>query len=143
VSPEWELSTLAALMRPTAARRGKVEHLGGGQPPLPPEAPRVITELMSTVGDRLGVDLSAWDIQLPPMGEYFLVGQVPDALTDAGRAVAVVLSTSLPEHWFVLGRLFVRAGRFYRRRRGYRLELVEATDVHLPRQMRAKLRGLL
>ncbi len=143
MSPEWELSTLAVLMRPTAARRGKVEHRGGGQPPFPPDAGSRIGELLSAVGDRLGLDLTPWDIQMPPMGEFFLVGQVPEGLDDAGRAVAVALSVALPEHWFVLGRLFLQGGRFYRRRRGYRLDLVAATDVHLPREMRAKLLGIL
>ena len=130
-------------MRPTAARRGKVEHLGGGQPPLPVDAERTLGELLSIVGGRLGVDVAAWGIRFPEMGEYYLVGQVPDGLEAAGRAVAVALSIALPEHWLVMGRLFLRAGRFHRRRRGYRLELVPATDVHLPRDLRAKLRGLV
>ena len=143
VSPEWELSTLAALMRPTAARRGRVEHRGGGQPDWPADANGRAVELLSVVGGRLGVDTAAWDVQTPPMGEYFLVGRVPDGCEAAGRAAALALSRLLPDHWFVLGRLFVQAGRFYRRRRGYRLELVAASDVHLPRDMRAKLRGLV
>ena len=143
MSPEWELSTLAALMRPTAARRGKVEHRGGGQPPFPADAERSLRELLSQVARRLGIDLADWGIQFPPMGEYFLVGQVPDGMDDAGRAVAVALSVALPEHWIVAGRLFLQGGRFFRRRRGYRLELVSAADVHLPREVRAKLRGLV
>ncbi len=77
------------------------------------------------------------------MGEFFLVGQVPDGQDDVGRAVAVALSRAVPDHWWVLGRLFLLDGRFHRRRRGYRLELVHAADVHLPRDVRAKLRGLV
>ena len=143
MSPEWELSTLAALMRPTAARRGKVEHRGGGQPPWPADGAERVAWVLSSVGARLGVDVPAWGLQLPPTGEYFLIGEVPDAQTDAGRAVAAALSRALPTHWFVLGRLFLYDGHFHRRRRGYRLELVPAADVHLPREMRAKLRGLV
>jgi hypothetical protein len=143
VSPEWELSTLAALMRPTAARRGTVEHRGGGQDPWPAGTDRHALDLLATVGDRLGVDLAAWGVQASPNGEFFLVGQVPAGSEVAGRAAAVVLSRAVPDHWWVLGRLFVRDGRFYRRRRGYRLELVAANDVHLPRDVRGKLRGLV
>ncbi len=143
VSPEWELSTLAALMRPTAARRGRVEHRGGGQPDWPADAADRVPRLLADVAGRLGVDVAGWGLSLPPMGEYFIVGQVPAGADVAGRAVAVALSAALPDHWFVLGRLFVQAGRFYRRRRGYRLELVPAADVHLPRDVRAKLRGLV
>ena len=142
VSPEWELSTLAALMRPTAARRGKVEHRGGGQDPWPPGTDQHALNLLAAVADRLGVDVAAWAVQTPPAGEYFLVGQVPAEQEPAGRAAAVVLSRATPGQWWVLGRLFVRDGRFYRRRRGYRLELVAATDVHLRRDVRARLRGL-
>ena len=142
VSPEWELSTLAALMRPTAARRGRVEHRGGGQPAWPADGNATAGRLLAAVGDRLGVDVAGWGVQVPPAGEYFLVGRVPDDAADAGRAAAVVLSAAFPDHWFVVGRLFVRAGKFYRRRRGYRLELVAAADVHLPRDVRAKVRGL-
>ena len=143
MSPEWELSTLAALMRPTAARRGKVEHRAGGQPPWPADGAERVAWVLSSVAERLGTDAAAWSVQLPPAGEFFLVGQVPSAQEEVGRALAVALSRALPDHWFVLGRLFVRDGRFYRRRRGYRLELVPATDVHLPRDMRSKLRGLV
>jgi hypothetical protein len=44
--------------------------------------------------------------------------------------------------WITLERLFVRDGRFYRRERGYKFDLVEATNVHLSRATRAALRGL-
>jgi len=49
------------------------------------------------------------------------------------------LGYELPERR--VGRVFVRDGRFFRRERGYRLNLVEATNVHLPRAVRAALRG--
>jgi hypothetical protein len=143
VSPVWELSTRAALMRPTAARRGKVEHRGAGQPPWPEDGAERVAWVVSTVAERLGTDAASWGVQLPPAGEFFLIGQVPGGQAEVGRAVAVALSRALPHHWFVLGRLFLQDGRFYRRRRGYRLELVPATDVHLPRDVRAKLRGLV
>lgn len=143
VSPEWELSTLAALMRPTPARRGKVEHRGGGQPGWPADAPERVAWVLSSVADRLGLDLTPWALNLPAAGEYFLLGRVPPEMNDAGRAVAVALSRAVPDHWFVLGRLFLLDGHFYRRRRGYRLDLVRAADVHLRRDVRARLRGLV
>jgi hypothetical protein len=62
----------------------------------------------------------------------------PDVL-----AFPLVLSRRLPDLWFTLDRLFVHAGVFYRRQFGYKLNLVPATNVHLPRATRAALRGAL
>ena len=58
-------------------------------------------------------------------------------------ALALILSQRLPEHWFVLDRLFVNAGVCFRRQFGYKLNLVPASNVHLPRAIRAALRPLI
>ena len=54
-------------------------------------------------------------------------------------AFAVVLSQALPEQWLVFGRLYLRGGKFHRRERGFKLNLVPATNVHLPREVRAAI----
>jgi hypothetical protein len=55
----------------------------------------------------------------------------------------MLISRRLPEVWVVLGKLFVRNGKFYRREFGYKLKLVPATNVHLRRDIRAAIRKLL
>ncbi len=58
-------------------------------------------------------------------------------------ALAQLISRRLPELWFVIDRLFVNDGMFYRRQFGYKLNLVPASNVHLPRAIRAALRGVI
>jgi hypothetical protein len=57
--------------------------------------------------------------------------------------VVVALSRRLPGVWFTLGRVWVREGRFYRKRYGYQLRVVPASNVHLTREVRGKLRGVV
>lgn len=141
VCPEWELSTVAALMKPKPILRSAVAHRTGEQswPVDGAERARVVLlALEREMGQRLPVHLQ-------PAGEYHLVGELGATsreAVDQARAVAVALSRTAPGCWFVLGRLFVREGRFYRRRFGYRLELVAASDVHLSRPMRQLIRML-
>jgi hypothetical protein len=54
-----------------------------------------------------------------------------------------VLSSHFPRLWFVLEGLMIRNGRFARRWRGHRIELVRATDVRLPRRVRAMVKDLI
>ncbi len=90
--------------------------------------------------ERLGASMP---IHFPAAGDYRFVIEVADANSDEARACAAVLSTALPDLWLVAGRLFVKNGEFYRRQYGYKLSLVPATNVHLPRALRAALRGCL
>ena len=126
-------------MKPKPMTRGAVEHRDGRQA-WPTDGDGRVTALTAAVNDRLG---TAIDMHCSSAGEYHAVAAVPAEFEPHGRALAVVLSQSLPDLWFVYGRLFVRGGRFFRRRRGYRLEMVAAADVHLARDVRAKLRRLL
>ena len=70
-----------------------------------------------------------------------MVIEVPDVDLLKAHAFAVVVSSRLPGLWFVLGKLYVKGGRFFRRERGWKLNLVRANDVHLPRPMRQAIRG--
>jgi hypothetical protein len=139
VSPEWELAVVDALMRPKVITKGKVEHRRGEQT-WPEDAEARARRIVEEVGRRLD---ASFDIAYPPGGEYLLVGEAPGGYEEETKALAVALSAGFAEQWFVLGRLFVRGGRFYRRRFGYRMEVVRASDVHLPRALRARLKGLI
>lgn len=137
VAPDWELAAVRALIKPQT--KGAIEHRPAEQP-WPADAAERVEAARQLVRDRLGFDP---DLHLPPEGDYRLVAEVlPDDL-ESSKALALLLSLKLPGVWLVLGRLFVRDGRFHRRERGWKLRLVPATNVHLPRDMRAALRGEL
>ena len=76
-------------------------------------------------------------------GEYHFLASVRRESVEEAKALAILLSRRLPELWLVLGKLFVRNGKFYRRELGYKLNLVPATNVHLRRDIRAAIRKLL
>ena len=139
VSPEWELEMLQVLMKPKPATRGAVEHREGEQG-WPAGAEAALSEVVTIVGERLGTQVT---VHRPAEGEYhFLIEytaqQGPEVL-----ALAQLLSRRLPGLWFVLDRLFVHGGVFYRRQFGYKLKLVPATNVHVPRAIRSALRGVI
>ncbi len=137
VSPEWELAALGVLMKPQAHTKGSIRHRPAEQP-WPADAAGHVAAACGVIRERLGVDFAP---ALPPAGDYWMLAEVPEHLMEEAKALAVVLSSRLPDHWFVLDRLFVHAGRFYRRERGYKLNLVEASNVHLTRAIRAAIRG--
>jgi hypothetical protein len=139
VSPEWELSALHALVKPKPQTKGTIAHRSGRQT-WPPAGPAIVAEVANAVRQRLRY---APVLHAGADGDYLLVARVPPDRIAEGRALATALSTRLPSLWFVLGRLFVHAGRFYRREHGFKLNLVEATNVHLPRYVRTAMRGLL
>lgn len=139
VSPEWELGALRVLMKPHDWTRGAIEHRTPAQQ-WPPGATTEVEAALAAVRERLGIDPPA---HFPDAGDFFFLAELDASQPHAGRALALVLSRRLPGLWLTIDRLFVRDGRFYRRERGVKLNLVEATNVHLPRQTRAKLRGLL
>ena len=91
---------------------------------------------LAVARERLEFDLP---VDLPPAGDYWMVAQVPAVNVEEAKGLAVLLSTRLPDTWFVFDRLFVKGGRFFRRERGYKLNLVEATNVHLTRAVRAAI----
>jgi hypothetical protein len=139
VSPEWELGTLHALMKPRPETRGPVEHRDGQQPWLA-GADEILTRTLADVHDRLDTSL---DLHRPAAGEYHFFAQFTPEQTPEILALALLLSRRLPHLWFVVDRLFVLAGVFHRRQFGYKLKLVPASNVHLPRALRAAPRGLL
>jgi hypothetical protein len=139
VSPEWELGMLHVLMKPKPQTRGVVEHREGNQV-WTAEASATLDDVLAVVGERLGLTA---ELHRPEAGEYHFLIEYTPAQADDVRALALLLSRRLPELWFVLDRLFVYGGVFHRRQYGYKLNLVPASNVHLPRATRAALRGLL
>jgi len=139
ISPEWELGMLHVLMKPKPLTRSAVEHRQGQQP-WSPAADAALEESLNIIQDGLQTSLI---IHRPSKGEYhFLIEFTPPQKPEI-LAFAQLLSRRLPDLWFVLDRLFVNAGVFHRRQFGYKLNLVPATNVHLPRAIRAALRGVL
>lgn len=139
VSPEWELGTLRVLMKPHDWTRGAVQHRSPAQP-WPPGAAAVVEAACDAVRARLGFQPP---VHFPEAGDFFFVIEFNESQLEPGRALALLLSRRLPGAWFTLDRLFVRDGRFYRRQRGFKLNLVEASNVHLSRGTRARLKGVL
>lgn len=92
------------------------------------------------VRSRLGFEPA---VHFPEAGDFYFVIELHEAQLEAARAMALILSRRLPGAWLTLDRLFVRDGRFYRRQRGFKLQLVRASDVHLSRATRARLKGVL
>ena len=135
ISPDWELHALRALIKPQ--NRGPIVHREAGQV-WPRDGEEIVRTIADDIERRLGYRA---ELHFPPRGDYFMVGDVPDAEIDSARAMAIVLSRRLADTWFVVGRLFVLDGRFFRRARGYKLDLVPATNVHLPRATRAAIAG--
>ena len=143
VSPEWELGALRALMKPHEWTRGAIEHRPAEQP-WPPGAARAAEETMRVVADRLGAE-PLGRAHFPEGGDFWLVVEVSGADLPAAKGLAVALSRRLPGLWFTLDRLYVLDGRFYRRKRDntFKFRLVPAPHVHIPRDVRSALRGVL
>ena len=143
ISPEWEFDALRVLMKPHDWTRGAIEHRSGEQH-WPTAAARVVEGITRDVAERLLVNPPR--VHFPEGAEAWAVIEVTEAAGGEAllRALAAVLSKRLPGLWFTADRLYARDGRFFRRRRDgtYKLRLVPAASVHLPRSVRAAIRGL-
>jgi hypothetical protein len=144
VSPEWEFDALRVLMKPHDWTRGAIEHRSGEQH-WPPGAGPVIEGMTRDVAECLLVNPPP-RVHFPAQGEAWTVIEVTEGAGGGALllALAVVLSKRLPGLWFTADRLYARDGHFFRRKRDgtYKLRLVPAPSVHLPRPVRAAIRGL-
>lgn len=139
ISPEWELGAFHALIKPRPERAGFIQRTKPQQP-WNRHAAEVLNDVCRIVAERLEYEPA---LHVSPAGDYHFVAEVTEADIPLARAMSLLLSRRLSGTWFVVGKVFVKDGRFFRRERGYKLNLVEATNVHLPRDIRGALRGVL
>jgi hypothetical protein len=137
VSPEWELGALRALIKPQT--RGRIAHRRGDQT-WPANGDEQVKLVSAVIQERLGLHV---EMHRPNAGDYLAAATIPAARQLEGLAFAAVISKAMPTVWFTYGRLHVLGGKFYRRERGVKLWLVEATNVHFPRELRAMLKGFI
>lgn len=119
--------------------RGVIAHREAGQK-WPAGADDVVRGVVALIEERLFYRV---EMHWPKAGDYFVAAKIPAARQLEGLAFVVVLSKALPELWFTYGRLYLRGGEIFRRERGVKLWLSRASNVHLPREVRAVLRGHL
>ena len=134
-NPQWELGALDVLMKPKAHTKEAIRHRNSQQR-WPANGDALADRARDLIAERLGVRLE-WHRS---KGEYLIAATVPRAQFREGLALGWLLSSWLPEVWFVYERLFVKEGKFYRRQFGVKLKLVIASNVHLRRGVRAMLR---
>jgi hypothetical protein len=137
IAPDWELAALRALMKPQLKTR--IVHRRAQQK-WPADAAARVAAARRLVAERLEYEPV---IEFPLAGDFFLIAPVsPEQFTHA-LAFAVVLSGALPGLWISVGRIYVLDRQFFRRKRGVKLDLVHAGNVHLARTHRTALRGLV
>ena len=137
LAPDWELGALQVLMKPKAINKGTIQHRPSDQP-WPAGAADVVEAACRLARERLRYDPRP---HFPREGDFHMIVEVPDADLLKAYAFAVLVSSRLPDLWLVLDKLYVKGGEFFRRERGWKLNLVRANDVHLPRPMRQAIRG--
>lgn len=137
VSPEWELAALKTLIKPQMG--GRIAHRHGLQP-WPRDGEAMVTQIATRVNELVGF---APAFHFPTSGDYQFAASFTPAQQHEARGLALAISKALPGVWLTCERLFLRDGQFYRRRRGFMLELSPARDVHLPAGLRAALRDVL
>jgi hypothetical protein len=137
IAPDWELGALRALMKPQT--RGAIAHRNAAQP-WDAGAVRSVERSARDASERIGFHA---EIHFPLDGDYLFACEVERAACEEAKGFVLLASTRLPELWWVIGRVFVKGGKFFRRARGFKLRLVPATNVHLTRPIRAALRDLL
>jgi hypothetical protein len=136
VSPEWELAALKALMKPQT--KGAILHRAGEQV-MTGEVADEIRRVVREFGERTGF---APEVHWPEGGDYYFAASLGAGDVELARALAVGVSRMKPGLWLVVGKLLVCEGKFFRRRRGVKLELAEATSVRVPREFRAVLEAI-
>ena len=134
IAPDWEMGALRALMKPQD--RSRILHRQALQV-WPIDAAQRIEVARQAAVERLGYDPQ---LHLPIHGDYRLVVTVEVADLPRATAFAVLLSHALPGLWLVLGPLYLKDGRFFRRERGLKLHWSRRTTSTCL-ALRAAIRG--
>jgi len=95
VAPDWELGALRALMKPQA--RGAIAHRSARQE-WRGDAERVILAACGDARERLGY---APTLHFPDSGDFRFAAEVEDASLDDAKGLALLVSSRLPDLWFV------------------------------------------
>ena len=144
-SPQRRLHVLRAFIKPHDWTREAIQHrldtdpVGSAEQAWAPEWGVTVLEVATEAACRLGVEVK----QEPGAEALVRLSFAHGTSAGAVRAVAAACSLRLPQTWFLLGRLAVLDGRFWRLERGYKLNLRHAGDVHVPREARLALGDLL
>src|SRR5690349_14904565 len=115
VAPDWELGALRALMKPQT--RGSIAHRKATQP-WSAAAREAVEASARDANQRIGFDA---EIHFPIDGDYLFACEIDRAECEEAKGFALLASSRLPELWFVIDRVFVKGGKFYRRARGFKL----------------------
>lgn len=162
LSPQRVMHAMRVVVKPHDWTRDAIRHRldtdgdAGAEQVWTPDSAPFLDDLARRACERLGMvpiptaelgdapapgGLSELGIKLPP--SLWRLKFAPETPLGHRRGLAEVCSRHLPATWFWLEPLAVRGGRFWRREKGFRLHLRVANDVHLPREVRAVLKGLL
>jgi hypothetical protein len=139
ISPEWEFNAYHALMKPNERTKGKIEHREAHQI-WPAGGEEVVAATVKEFGERIGF---APDVYQAEGGDYLFAIPFDTARLEEAKALAAVITRRLPGIWLTFDRLLVKEGRFFRRAKGYKLRIIPATNVHVRREVRAALKGIL
>ncbi len=147
-SPHRQLHVLRAFIKPHDWTREAIRHrLDVDADPAAEQPWRAEWELPFAEAARAAAGRLHLAVEIDAAADatetYAAVDFPAEASADAVRAVATACSARLPEVWMTLGQLYLRGGQFWRRERGRGLSLRRATNVHVPREIRATLRDLL
>ena len=146
VSPQRRLHALRAFVKPHDWTREAVRHRieadadGSVEQPWQPAFRAVALAAATVAAERLGVAVAVAE---DDANARLRLAFDRDTAAELARAVGVVCSRRLPQTWWTLDALALLDGRFWRRERGRLLHLRPAADVHLPRDVRARVRDLL
>jgi len=148
-SPQRSAHEERVLVKPHDWTRAAVTHRvasDGGRPeieqPWEPRDAEVLVEVATEAAETFGVRVvsAGPDDAHLRLGVDFGEAAPDDAIT---RAIALCCSAARPRLWLLVGRYAIRGGVVWRRQRGVTPNWREARDVHLPRDVRAKVRYLL
>ncbi len=149
-SPKRQADELRVLMKPHDWTRQALVHrvaADAGRPeveqPWHADDEAVLLERAMKAADRLTLTLQTVETDADERLRLEVVGTTGPAVESSLRAVAATCSALRPKLWFVIGRVAMHQGQFWRRKRGATPQWIEHKSLHLTRDARAAVRDLL